>query len=272
VKELAERDASGAIAAIYDEIRRLWAVPYVSSMQRHLATRPGWLEWVWAALRPVFVSGLAQTTAWSTCERVEGIHLAPISRGALRVWGVEHDGEASIRAACDNFLRASPTNLVLSGLLRMLLAGKRPGGRGALHRPWTPPPPVPPLPPLVEVSQLPASEQRVLLSLSTPIEGEDFVPGLYRMLARWPSFLAHVATVLGPHLHGTATHGACAQMLRAIDDQIQGIFESLPALPSSPPMPPSSGFDDVRAVLDGYRKTSPEMIVFSRAIRDALPG
>jgi hypothetical protein len=58
--ELRERDATGEIAAIYDEIRRLWAVPYVSSLQRHLATRPGWLEWTWAALRPAFASGLRQ--------------------------------------------------------------------------------------------------------------------------------------------------------------------------------------------------------------------
>ena len=40
--ELREQDATGEIAAIYEEIRRLWAVPYVSSLQRHLATRPGW--------------------------------------------------------------------------------------------------------------------------------------------------------------------------------------------------------------------------------------
>jgi hypothetical protein len=43
--ELQERDAAGEIAAIYGEIRRFWAVPYVSSLQRHLATRSGWLEW-----------------------------------------------------------------------------------------------------------------------------------------------------------------------------------------------------------------------------------
>jgi hypothetical protein len=45
--ELPERDATGEIATIYGEIRRFCAVPYVSSMQRHLATRPGWFEWVW---------------------------------------------------------------------------------------------------------------------------------------------------------------------------------------------------------------------------------
>ena len=43
--ELPEGKATGELAKIYAEIRRLWAVPYVSSLQRHLATRPGWLEW-----------------------------------------------------------------------------------------------------------------------------------------------------------------------------------------------------------------------------------
>ena len=272
MKELAERDATGAVAVIYDEIRRFCGVPYVSSMQRHLATRPGWLEWVWAAVRPVFVSGRAQGTAWGVCERIEPLHLAPISRAALRVWGVEHEDEASIRAVCDSFMRASPTNLVLSGLLRKLLAGERPTGRGAHDSPWIPPSPVPALPALVDVARLPASEQRVVMSLGTPIEGEVFVPGLYRMLARWPHFIAHVATVLGPQLRDTATQGLCTRMLRALDAEIPGVFAALPALPASPHVPPSSEFDAVRAVLDGYRKTSPEMIVFSRAIRDALPG
>ncbi len=52
LNELPDRDAEGEIAEIYGEIRRLWAVPYVSSLQRHLATRPGWLVWSWAALAP----------------------------------------------------------------------------------------------------------------------------------------------------------------------------------------------------------------------------
>ena len=78
--ELRERDATGEIAAVYDEIRRLWAVPYVSSLQRHLATRPGWLEWTWAALGPAFASGRAQDAAWRAAERLTVPRLAPLSR------------------------------------------------------------------------------------------------------------------------------------------------------------------------------------------------
>ena len=53
--ELLESKASGQIAVIYDEIRRFSGVPYVSSLQRCLATLPGVLEWAWGALRTAMV-------------------------------------------------------------------------------------------------------------------------------------------------------------------------------------------------------------------------
>ena len=273
MKELAERDATGAIAVIYDEIRRFCAVPYVSSMQRHLATRPGWLEWVWAVLRPAFAGGHAQTAAWRASERVDVPRLTPIARDALRVWGVDAAAETSIRAVCDSFIRASPQNLVLSGLLRRLLSGETPAGPRASSPPaWTPPPSVPALPALVDMGKVPPAERGVLLSLSTPVEGEPFVPGLYRMLAQWPGFIAHLATVLQPHFSDPETRTICRRLLEAIDDEIPAVFATLPSPPSTPPVPPPAEFGSVLSALDAYRKTSPEMIVFSRLIRDALPA
>jgi hypothetical protein len=269
--ELAERDARGEIATIYAEIRRFCAVPYVSSMQRHLATRAGWLEWVWAALRPVFASGQAQTAAWRAADGLAVPRLAPIGRDALRVWGVDDAGEAAIRATCDSFVRASPTNLVLSGLLRRLLAGETPNGRGGADQRWTPPPSVPSLPALVDVDALPPAERGVLLSLSTPVDGRPFVPGLYRMLARWPAFVAHVATVLQPHVDDPETRASCRRLLEAVDAEVPAVFAALPALSAHPPRPPRTEFAAVLAALEAYRKTSPEMVVFGRLIRDALP-
>lgn len=269
--ELAERDATGDVAAIYDEIRRFWAVPYVSSMQRHLATRPGWLEWVWAALRPVFASGFAQTAAWRAAEGLTVPRLAPIARDALRAWGVDEAGETAIRATCDSFIRASPTNLVLSGLLRRLLAGERPRGGLGVDRRWAPPSSVPSLPAMVDLGAVSPAERGVLLSLSTSVDGQPFVPGLYRMLGRWPGFIAHVATVLQPRFHDPETRVACRRLLDAVDAEIPAVFAALPRLPQHPPMPPQTEFPGVLAALDAYRKTSPEMVVVSRLIRDALP-
>lgn len=268
--ELAERDATGDIAVIYDEIRRFWSVPYVSSMQRHLATRPGWLEWVWAALRPVFAGGLAQTAAWRAAEGLAVSRLAPITRDALRVWGVDEAGETAIRATCDSFIRASPANLVLSGLLRRLLSGERPSGRIGVDRHWTPPPPVPSLPAMVDLAAVSPAERGVLLALSTPVDGQPFVPGLYRMLGQWPGFIAHVATTLQSHLHDPETRATCQRLLDAVDAEIPAVFAALPPLPPHPP-PPRIEFAGVLAALDAYRKTSPEMVIASRLIRDALP-
>jgi hypothetical protein len=270
--ELRERDATGAIAAIYEEIRHFWAVPYVSSLQRHLATRPGWLEWTWAALRPVFVNGQAQAAAWRAAEGLRVPELPLISRQALRVWGVTADGEAAIRATCTSFVRVSPVNLMLSGLLRRLLRGDRPAGVPSFAPDWTPPPLLGHLPPLVDLVALPPMEQAVLATLGTKVREEPFVPGLYRMLASWPGFLAHVATVLSPHLHDSVTRAACRRLLEAVDAEVPAVFAMLPSLSTAISMPSSGEFADVLAALDSYRETSPQMVVFGRMIGEALPA
>ena len=269
--ELQERDARGELAAIYAEIRRLWGVPYVSSLQRHLATRPGWLEWTWAALAPAFTSGRAQAAAGRAAEGVRVPPLPPVSRDALRVWGVDDKGEAAIRATCESFVRVSPVNLVFAGLLRRLLAGERPTGAVAPASSWSPPPPPGPLPPLVGPDALSPEERAVLVSLGTTVGTQPFVPGLYRMLAGWPHFLAHVATVLRPHLHDAATLAACARVLAAVDVEVPAVFATLPPLPGTPP-PPTPEAPGVLAALDTYRETSPQMVVFGRMLRDALPA
>ncbi|HSL48688.1 MAG TPA: hypothetical protein VK878_06440 [Candidatus Deferrimicrobiaceae bacterium] len=269
--ELLERDATGRLAVIYDEIRRLWAVPYVSSLQRHLATRPGWLEWTWAALGPAFTRGIAQVAAWRAAEGLAVPRLASLSRDALAVWGVDAAGEAAIRAACASFVRVSPVNLVLSGLLRRLLTGERPAAAVGAPSRWTAPAPLGPLPPLAAPAALPPAERAVLATLGTTVAGQVFVPGLYRMLASWPGFLAHVATVLRPHLDDAATRAAGQRLLAAVDAEIPAVFATLPPLPDTPAMPPAAEFADVLAALDTYRKTSPEMVVFGRMLGDALP-
>jgi hypothetical protein len=269
--ELRESDATGEIAGIYEQIRRLWGVPYVSSLQRHLATRPGWLEWTWTALGPAFASGVAQAAAWRAADGLAVPRLAPLSRDALAVWGVDAAGETAIRATCASFVRVSPVNLVLSGLLRRILTGDRPAGARNGGPAWTPPTPISPLPALADPAALPPAQRAVLATLGTTVAGQVFVPGLYRMLASWPAFLAHVATVLRPHLDDAATRAAGQQLLAAVDALIPRVFATLPSLPASPAIPPAAEFTEVLAALDTYRKTSPEMVVFGRMLGDALP-
>jgi len=65
VKELAERDTSGAIAVVYDEIKRVCAVPYVSSMQLYvlllrelLAGLCDWLDVLTLELLDILILGI----------------------------------------------------------------------------------------------------------------------------------------------------------------------------------------------------------------------
>ena len=48
-----------------------------------------------------------------------------------------------------------------------------------------------------------------LAAFETDLAGEVFTPGLYRILAHWPDFLAHLAAVLGPLLRDPAALDAC---------------------------------------------------------------
>jgi hypothetical protein len=62
------------------------------------------------------------------------------------------------------------------------------------------PAPLPALPGLVPVGSADEPLGSVLRTFSTEVAGAPFVPGLYRMLAHWPGYLAHLAAVLAPRL------------------------------------------------------------------------
>jgi hypothetical protein len=269
--ELTEQEATGAMAQIYHEIRTLCAVPYVSSLQRHLATRPGWLEWSWAAIKPAFANGLAQTTAWKLAAEMDMVPLPVLSRSALRALGVDADGEQAIRTVCESFIRVSPTNLMFSGLLRQWLTGGKPAGESPVRAGWMPPAALPALPSLLDPNALTPDEREVLFQFGTQVAGQPFVPGLYRMLAHWPAYLAHLSALLGPRFHDAATTACCHALARRIDDAVPAVFATLPEVTEAP-MPPSEQFSEVIAALDRYRETSPQMVVFGTLIRDALPA
>ena len=75
-----------------------------------------------------------------------------------------------------------------------------------------------------------------------------------------------------PTTDDAKTKAGCAAVLARIDAAVPEVFARLPALGDTPPMPPREEFDYVLEATDGYRVTSPEMIVFGTLIRDALPA
>ena len=266
--ELPEHQASGAIAVIYDEIRRFSGVPYVSSLQRYLATMPRVLEWVWAALRPAMVSGLVSETGWRLADSVRLTPLPPVSAEARAAWRLDTGAYATIGAIAENFVRVSPVNLMTGACLRLLLTEPSPQGPG-IETTWTPPAMLPSMPGNVDPLALPPEQRAVLLRFATDVDGAPFIPALYRQLARYPAFMAWLADTLVPRLSESETNAARAAFRAAALAAAPAIVTRLPGLPSAP-APDAETARRVLATIDRYAETSPEMTMFGRLILDVI--
>lgn len=267
--ELAESQATGRIAAIYDEIRRFSGVPYVSSLQRYLATLPGVLEWAWAALGPAMASGVIPETGWRLASDVRVRPAEPIPAAALQGWGVDAAGLAAIRNVAANFVRVSPVNLVFGACLSRLLTGVVPSGSGFASAAWTPPAMLPPMPGNADPGALPEAQRAVLMRLATEVDGVPFIPALYRQLAHWPAVLAWLADELGPRFRAPETAAARAAFQAAARAAAADIVTRLSA--GAWGMGPDAATTQrVLAAIQRYAVTSPEMTMFGRLVLDAL--
>ncbi|MEL0019712.1 MAG: hypothetical protein VW709_07535 [Rickettsiales bacterium] len=270
--DLPEDQATGRIAEIYGEIRQYGAVPYVSSLQRQLATVPGCLEWLWEAARPAFLDGRVPEAAWAAVAGLDLPHLAPIPKPALRTLGVDARSEAQLHGIFETFLRASPVNMVTASLLGHLLdspSSTSPPTPQVAAR-WTPPAPPPPLPGFPTDEELGPDARELLSLFRVDMHGARFVPGLYRLLAHWPAYLAHVAVDLIPLFEREDIKRTCYDVVARIDQIVPALVSGI----SAPPPPfDAATRDALRGSLAVYRgTTSPQMIVFSTMLRDALPS
>jgi hypothetical protein len=266
--ELPEDRATGAIAEIYDEIRRFSGVPYVSSLQRYLATMPGVLEWAWSAIRPAMISGIVPETGWRLAADARLAPLPPVSAATRTAWKLDMGAYATIAAIAENFVRVSPVNLMTGACLRMLLTQPPPAGPG-ITEVWTPPAMLPAMPGNADPAALPPGQYDVLMRFATELDGAPFIPALYRQLARFPPFLAWLADVLVPRLSAPETNAARAAFRAAAMEAAPAIVARLSGVPALP-MPDAETIRRILAAIDRYAETSPEMTMFGRLILDVI--
>jgi hypothetical protein len=269
--ELPESEVTGELARIYEEIRVYCGVPYVSSLQRHVATMPGCLEYAWAVCRPAFLDGTIPETAW---RRVQMIDVAPfpsLTEAALRLMGVDAAGMRAIRNICENFVRVSPINLLFAGCVERLIEGAVPGGELEPRDPWKPPVMLQPMPAMADVATAPPDVAAVMMQLKTELGGKPFVPGLYRLLADWPGYLAHAATLIEPILNNESERQKRAAIAETIIAAADDIVAGLPPVQADYSPPAAAQGEAIVSAIRTYRVTSPEMVVFGTLLRDALP-
>lgn len=270
--ELLEADATGEIARIYGEIRAASGVPYVSTLQRFLATMPGVLEYGWAVVRPAMVSGVAADAAWRAAEAAAPPPLPPMSPAVLRLLGIDGAGLATIRNIAANFARVSPVNVVTGAMLEPLVNGAPPpAGAGFAGQEIAVPDMLDGMPTLPAMDSLSADLRTALSGLMVPIGGQPFLPALYRQFARWPAFAGYLAAVIPPRRADAAVVAAEDRAIGGIVAAGKSLYEKLPAPKIDAPAPDAATAALIVEAIARYRTTSADMICTGQALLLALP-
>lgn len=269
--ELKESEATGPIADIYDDIRNSLNVPMVNLLFRHMATVPGCLEWAWANLGPLYISGRWTEAATKICADQTRPTLL-LTRGDARTCGLHETDIESVRTTSAAYARANPANLLALKALHFIIdetAGgyaRRKPMRGQLAR--AAPTAIPPLPPMGDLQTVPSETLKVLQTLARQVHGEDgpVIPSFYRHFTAWPAFLGLLhqrMESLIPSINESA-----AILERAAHVESRGLYLDCPAIARDPPS--ANTIATLKALIARFPPNICKMTLVAMALDSAL--
>lgn len=278
VPAIAEADATGELAALYDDIRHTLNVPFVNLIWRHLATMPGALPWTWATVRPLYALPAFDQAADTLARApVLDAEIEPCLPQALQLVGVGLAEQQAIDAMLADYGHANAR-----ALLALLAAGARLAGPdNAPPTPTPTPAPASPASPASVPARVPSVAHalpgldtlgpamlRVIETLNGygRIADTAIVGSLYRHLAHWPGFLALACAVLArPQRDGVLA----AQVRRTLADA-QVAARQLPvAVPA--PVEPATRTAAAAAIGAFTGQAISRMVVMGAAMQRLLP-
>jgi len=182
---IAESDATGDTAILFDDIRQTLAVPVVNLIFRRLATFPQALPWCWQTLKPLYVDGTIDRQADALRESLVFPVGQAISHESLANADLSRDDLQTIRMILRSYERSNAMNLVAFSALLAKLKVKPVGVQGDMPKP-------------LALSEMNKQTRSLALHLAS-IGGEDpIMPTMYRHLAHWPSYLLLISDLLTP--------------------------------------------------------------------------
>lgn len=186
---VAEAAATGETADLFADIRATVGVRVVNLVWRHLATMDGALPWAWAAVKPLYLQGMADAAA---IHFREGIALP-------RLGSLAGDQPASVDAVLASYDHSNTINLFALGALVAWLRGEA-AAQGSPESGSRLAAPDVTLPKLAsEEDVTPETWTRVLrLNRFGDQPRPLILASMYRHLAHAPSFLAEVESALAP--------------------------------------------------------------------------
>jgi hypothetical protein len=186
VAAITEANATGEIAEIFADIRRVLRVGAVNLIWRHLATIPGVLPWAWESLRPLYVDGTIGAEAAALRGDLDFARLPPFPREVLAAAGLLDDDIRTIRNILAAYDRTNAMALVALSALLLRLEDKplrlAPSSRdaSAVREPL----PLIPLPPLLNLADMPPATAELVLTLNRLGTRRDnpILASMYRFL------------------------------------------------------------------------------------------
>jgi hypothetical protein len=218
IPAISESEATGSVAEIYADIRRVYRVGVVNLIWRHLATIPGGLPWVWSTIRPLYVNGSVSWEAAALRAALSLPELPSWPTAALISAGLQDEDIAGIRTVLAAYDRTNAMALIAVLAVQLPLARVSPSGdevvRASISVPAEPERELP-LPPLLALTDMSTSTAELVLAINRlgAIHREPILASMYRHLAHWPAYLALVWTMLAPL-------GFDQRLDRAIEDAI----------------------------------------------------
>jgi hypothetical protein len=217
VAAITEANATGEIAEIFADIRRVLRVGAVNLIWRHLATIPGALPWAWESLRPLYVDGTIGAEAAALRGDLDFARLPPFPREVLAAAGLLDDDIRTIRNILAAYDRTNAMALVALSALLLRLEDKplrlAPSSRdaSAVREPL----PLIPLPPLLNLAEMPPATAELVLTLNRLGTRRDnpILASMYRHLAHWPTYLSLIWAFIAPL-------DADGSLARSIEDAI----------------------------------------------------
>ena len=169
VPAITEAAATGEVAKIFGDIRRVLAVDVVNLIWRHLATLDGALPWAWTTLRPLYVDGTIAAEARALHADIDLPPLPVFPPEVFVAAGLREDDVTAIGHILAAYHHTNAMALIaLSALLNKLdgkasiLDAVAPRGAGALD-----PQPEIPLPRLLNLADLQPETSSLVMMLKS---------------------------------------------------------------------------------------------------------
>ena len=267
IPAIAEGEASGDIAALYEDLRVTLGVPFVNLIWRHLATIPGGLASVWTLVKPLYVSGELDRISAETSALVSLPSLAPLPESVWECAAIDRDARKAITAMIESYNHANGVNfLALLVALSVLRDGFAADGNPAEMSTNRSRASTLALPPLPALSDLPPHVLALVrrLDLFGRLGSNDAIASLYRHLAHWPAFLSIACVALEPlHRNGELAR-AQARVIAFGRRQSAGVANLVN--PDCPALAPDSKDAVLRALDEFTRLMIGRMIVMGKAM------